>query len=200
MKPTTVYEDIEKKFWEQLIAGDHAGFTGIYNIYHSTLFNFIVKFVNSGPLAEDLTQEVFVKIWESRHRLKDVKSFKAYLFVTARNHTLNKLKEIFKSEIAIGEVIGNFAQLRSATEEEILHKEYLLFLKNVLENLPDRTKSIFKLCREQGKSYEEVAAALNISRNAVKNHMVHAMKILGTSVKKEFGISLSLLLLLYFKH
>lgn len=200
MEQATVLGNTETVFLEQLIAGDAAGFNGIYNLYHQTIFNFVIKFVNSEPLAEDLTQEIFVKIWESRHRLREVKSFKAYLFVTARNHALNKLKAIFKSEIAIGEVIDNFIPLRSVTEEEILNKEYSFFLKSTLETLPDRTRSIFKLCREQGKSYEEVAADLQISRNAVKNHMVNAMKVLGASVKKELGISFNLLLFLLFRH
>ena len=188
----------EETLLQQLIAGDANGFAGLYALYNRNIFHFVLKFVNSAPLAEDLTQEVFMKIWEGRSRLHDVQSFKAYLFITARNHTLNRLKEIFKSDVAMGEVIQGFVQLRNATEDEILNKEYLQFLKRVLNTLPDRTKEIFKQCRELGRTYEEVAAELNISRNAVKNHMVHAMKVLRSSVKRELGISLSVLLFIIF--
>lgn len=193
-------EDTEEMLLQQLIAGDTNGFAGIYALHNRYIFHFILKFVNSSPLAEDLTQEVFMKIWEDRSRLANIQSFKAYLFITARNHTLNRLKEIFKLDVAMGEVINGFVQLRNATEDEILHKEYLQFLKRILNTLPDRTKEIFKQCREHGRTYEEVAAELNISRNAVKNHMVHAMKVLRSSVKRELGISLTIVLFIVFRN
>lgn len=181
---------------QQLIAGDEYGFAGLYKLYSDSIRQFIRKYVNSLPLSEDLTQEVFIKIWENRSALSDVKSFKGYLFVTAKNHTLNSMKVIFRSEVAIGEVIGNFVHLRNDTEEQLLNKEYLMFLKNTLDSLPERTREIFKLCRDQEKTYEEVAKSLNISRNAVKNHMVQSMKVLRSAVKNEYGISLSLFLII----
>ena len=65
-----------------------------------------------------------------------------------------------------------------------------------MDSLPERTRQIFKLCREQEKTYDEVAKSLNISRNAVKNHMVQSMKLLSSSIKKEFGISLTLFMII----
>lgn len=189
-------DNSEKELLQQLIAGDENGFVGLYEIYNRSIFNFILKYVSSTPLAEDLTQEVFIKIWESRLNLIGVRSFKAYLFITARNHTLNSLKVVFRSQAAIGEVIAGFVDLRNDTEEDMLHKDYLVFLKKTLNELPARTREIFKLCREEEKSYDEVAKSLNISRNAVKNHMVHSMKVLSSSVKKEFGISLTIIIAL----
>jgi len=186
----------EQRLVQQLILGDPAGFSAIYGLYHRSIFQFVIKFVNSTPLAEDLTQEIFIKIWESRALLKEVRSFKAYLFTAARNHTLNRLKEIVKSQAALGEVIKGYVGSRSITEEELLDKEYVLFLKKTLAAMPQRTREIFRHCREHGRSYEEVAQELNISKNAVKNHMVRAMKILSTSAGNELGVSLSLLLFL----
>lgn len=197
MKRNSAYN--EELLLQKIIAGDQNSFADIYTLYGRRIFSFIIKFVNSTPLAEDLTQEVFIKVWENRLHLQQVHSFKSYLFVTARNHTFNRLKAIFKSEKAIGEVINSFISLRNVTEEEVLHKEYIQFLKITLNTLPERTREIFKQCREQGRTYDEVAADLNISRNAVKNHMVSAMKILGASVKQELGISLSILFFILFK-
>lgn len=191
-------DNSEKELLQQLIAGDETGFVGLYEIYNRSIYTFILKYVSSIPLAEDLTQEVFIKIWENRINLIGVQSFKAYLFITARNHTLNSLKVVFRSEAAIGEVIAGFVNLRNSTEEDLLHKDYLIFLKNTLDDLPARSREIFKLCREEEKTYDEVAKSLNISRNAVKNHMVHSMKVLSSSIKKEFGISLSLIIAILF--
>lgn len=189
----------ERLLLQQVIAGDTKSFSCLYNLYNRSIYTFILKYVHSVPLAEDLTQEVFLKIWENRFKLNHIQSFKAYLFVTARNHTLNSLKVIFKSEVAMGEVMTSFINARSETEETISDKEYLEFLQRALNKLPKRTREIFMLCREQGRTYEEVAKALNISRNAVKNHMVQSMKVLSISVEKELGISLIILLIVLFK-
>lgn len=104
-----------------------------------------------------------------------------------------------RSDVAMGEVINSFVEQRNNTEEELLAKEYLEYLEKALAALPLRTREIFKLCRQEGKSYEEVAIALGISRNAVKNHMVSSMKVLSASVKKDLGISLGILLTVLLK-
>jgi RNA polymerase sigma-70 factor (family 1) len=179
---------------EQLIAGNYGAFTNIYNRYSVAVQRFVIKILKSAELAEDITQEVFILIWTNRSKLTQVKSFKAYLFVTARNRALDSLKAAFRSEVAMSEIIHNFVAQRNITDEDLLDKEYRIFLDDVLATLPERTRHIFSLCREQGKSYEEVADVLGISRNAVKNHMVLSMKIISSSVKKDLGISLALLL------
>ena len=183
-----------------LVKGDESAFLTVYKEYSSGIFSFILKYVNSTPLAEDLVQEVFLKIWESRKNLKHVRSLKAYLFITARNHTLNSLKKASRSEAALGEIVNSYIALRNNTEDCLLEKEYKVFLDKVLAALPERSRRIFRLCREQGKSYEEVAAIMGISRNAVKNHMVFSMKVLRSSTERELGVSLSLLLCLLYKY
>lgn len=192
-RTSNVREIDEKDLLGKLIEGEEGAFARFYDLYNREIFQFIVRYVSSEPMAEDLTQEVFMKIWESRGRLREVQSFKAYLFIVARNHTLNSLKAIFRSEVAMAGVIKGFIELRNSTEEDLLTREYLDFIGKVLNGLPERTREIFRLCREQGKSYEEVATALNISRNAVKNHMVYSMKVLRAAAKKDLGVSLALL-------
>lgn len=182
-----------------LIAGEECAFAELHQKYSISIFNYIRKFVNSADLAEDLTQEVFIKMWQVRARLHDVQSLKAYLFIIARNHTLNSLKKAFRSDVAMAEVINSFVEERRDTEEDLLSKEYLAYLQKALDTLAPRTREIFMLCREHGKSYDEVAEALGISRNAVKNHMVSSMKILKSAVEKDLGVSLSVLLAVLLK-
>lgn len=183
----------EDELLSLLVKGDETAFRRLYNQYNRPLYSFVVKYVHSSPLAEDLVQEVFIKIWENHKQLEHVRSFKAYLFTTARNHTLNSLKKAFRSETAASEIINTFCSLRNGTEDHLLDKEYLSFLNKILNSLPPRSREIFCLCREQKKTYEEVAQTMGISRNAVKNHMVFSMKVLRTSAEKELGISLSIL-------
>lgn len=195
IKHTISDQELQAKIME----GEESAFSELYDRYSPALALYIKRFVNSSDLSEDLTQEVFIKMWQQRSKLEEVRSIKAYLFIMARNHTLNSLKKALRSDVAMGEVINSFVEQRNNTEEELLAKEYLEYLEKALAALPLRTREIFKLCRQEGKSYDEVALALGISRNAVKNHMVGSMKVLSASVKKDLGISLGILLTVFLK-
>nr|WP_068888413.1 RNA polymerase sigma-70 factor [Pedobacter panaciterrae] len=183
----------------KLVFGDEYAFAELYQRYNAGILGFVKKFVHSADLSEDLTQEIFIKIWQCKSKLEHVQSLKAYLYIVARNHTLNSLKKAFRSEVAMSEIVNSFVEERNSTEDELLNKEYYDCLQKALAVLSPRSREVFKLCREQGKSYEEVATALGISRNAVKNHMVASMKILRTSVEKDLGVSLGLLLVILLK-
>jgi len=180
----------ENELLMRLTRSDEEAFAGLYHFYYSQVYSFIIKYIPAATLADDLAQEVFIKIWEKRASLAAVRSFRAYLFITARNHTLNALKKAFRSRTASDYILSAYAEQRSSAEEQLVDKEYRLFLERTLAGLPERSRQIFGLCREQGKTYEEVASALGISRNAVKNHMVYSLKVLGAAVKDELGISL----------
>jgi RNA polymerase sigma-70 factor (ECF subfamily) len=190
-------QQIDKVILIKFSTNEDLAFTMLFDAYGKRIFHFILKYVNSAELAEDLSQEVFLKIWENRKNLGHVQSIKSYLFTVARNHTLNSLKKAFQSEVAISEVVNSFAKDRNFTEEEIEDKEYRQFLKHILDSLPERSRMIFKLCREEKKSYEEVAQAMSISKNAVKNHMVFSMKILKSSLSKELGYYFGFLVILF---
>ena len=182
-----------------LTDGSEDAFTMFFERYNRIIYQFIYKYVHSAPLAEDLTQEVFIKIWNNKEQLSEVQSLKGYLLIIARNHTLNSLKAALRSKVAIGEVVRNFVAQRVLTDEHLLNTDYTDFLKRELNKLPERTREIFRQCREEGRTYEEVAEALGISKSAIKNHMVYSMKVLHAAVKKELGISLTIFLAIIYR-
>jgi RNA polymerase sigma-70 factor (family 1) len=189
----------EKTLLKQMAEGDEISFGHIYKAYHNFLYRFILKFVKSPDLAEDLTQEIFIRIWELRKEMKKVDSFQAYLFITARNHTLNFLKKVSKENIAKAEIMRHYKPVQRMADDELLSAEYRQFIQNVLDSLPAQTREVFRLSREQYKSYDEVAALLGISRHAVKKHMVRSHKKFKDLLGDETDISLSLALLLFSK-
>lgn len=186
----------EGELLTRLAAGHEEAFAALYSRYHAPLARFIQQLVKSPALAEDLAQETFIRIWEARAQLEKVQSLKAYLFTAARNHALNCLKKAASEQAIRGEIVHHFRQLRSDTEEQLLTRAYLQHLQQVLQGLPPQTREVFRLCREQEHSYEEVARLLGISRNAVKKHMVRSMKVLKAATERDLGISFTLLLAL----
>ncbi len=187
---TPLYD--EQVLLSELSAGEEEAFDKIYDHYVHSIYSFVVNFVKSPELAEDLTQEIFIRIWENRSQLGKVKSFRAYLFVTARNHALNFLRKASNNNVVLTEIINGYVSPKGANE--MISKEYVQWLHNVLESMSPQMRAAFKLCREQNKSYDEVADLLQITKNTVKKHMVRSMRIIKGRLDLDLGISICLFL------
>ncbi|MBN8837177.1 MAG: RNA polymerase sigma-70 factor [Sphingobacteriia bacterium] len=178
---------------QKIAKGDSKSFAVLFEHYYPSLLSFIAQYVKSSFLADDIAQDVFIKIWDGREKLTEVEHFGAWLFTIARNQTFNTLKAAGRSEAILSKLLEQYIPVQaSSTEDRVLTRDYQAFLEKQLLQMPERTRDIFKRCREMNQSYEEVAQELGISRNAVKNHMVFAHKELKTAVFKEYGISLGL--------
>jgi RNA polymerase sigma-70 factor (ECF subfamily) len=184
----------EKTFLSQLVEGDENAFKVLYERYRETIFRLVLKYLASEDLARDITQEILIKIWEKRESLKGVHNFQSYLLHTARNHAIDVLRAASRSDIAKGEIARQFYKDNTCFDDETLHRDYKSFIKRTVDSLPPRAKEVFLLCREEGKSYDEIAAALGISRNAVRNSMHLALHKFREAAREEFGMSWTLLL------
>jgi RNA polymerase sigma-70 factor (ECF subfamily) len=179
----------------QLSDNDEVAFTTLYNQYFNAVNLFVLRFVKSPQLSEDITQEVFIKIWEGRDKLAEIKSFKAWLFTVARNHTLNILKKISNESAGMGEVLKNYKQQHNPVEDTIVESEYMQQLNEILNSLPPKTREVFRLCREEQKSYDEVIQILGISRSAVKKHMVRSHKAFKENINGKLEISIGIVVI-----
>jgi len=178
-----------------MAAGHEAAFECIYQYYQPKIYSYILSLVKSPQLAEDLQQEVFLKIWEARDKLHEIKTFGPWLFSVAHNHTINVLRSVTRSQIVLSEILRHSPEL--SADNEILDRDYDRFIQKVLSSLPPRTREIYRKCKEQGLTYEEVARELGISGNAVKRHMINSIKVLREATTKDLGLSRNLLTLLF---
>jgi RNA polymerase sigma-70 factor (family 1) len=179
---------------DAVAAGDGVAFSRIYDFYKPGVRTYVLRLVKIPELADDLVQEIFIRLWETRKTLPEVKCFSAFLFTIARNHSLNSLKAISRSNQALPELIRHFQTRR--VDDETLDKEYLQFIQKALTSISPRSREVFRLCREQTMTYEQTAAELGISRNAVKKHMVAVMRKLREAADKELGLSMDGFILL----
>ena len=156
--------------------GDTDAFIQLYNRYHRGLYTYVTRIVKLPDVAEDILQEVFLKIWEIRHRINPALSFQAYLYCISRNLAFKMLKKISADYNLRLRVMS---ELQSAVEDAGLKAswdQYIIILKTAIDALPPQRKRIFILCREEGRTYKEVSGLLNISPHTVKEHMVLATK------------------------
>ena len=174
--------------------GDQAAFGQLYEKYHGVTYNFLYRFLKSPDLSEDLTQEVFIKFWDKREEIGMLLSVKSYLLTMAKNHAFNFLKRAGVDRNAMAEIIKHYPAEGNSLENALHFNDYKRYLDEILATLSPQSREVFRLCRQEGRTYDETAALLGISRNTVKKHMVRSMKILSEAVQRDLGISLTLLL------
>jgi RNA polymerase sigma-70 factor (ECF subfamily) len=184
----------EKRLLLELAAGDENAYKELYLQYGETVYRLAIKYLKSAELAQDVTQDIFVKLWERRDKLTEVNYLQAYILQSARNESISVLRAAGRSDIAKGEIARSFGENPGFFADETLQRDYRSFIQRTLDSLPPRSREVFRLCREQGMTYDEVAAALGISRNSVRKHMVISLQKFRDAAEDELGTSLVYLL------
>ena len=168
--------------------GDEQAFIQIYNQYRSKIYTYAHSLVKSTDTAEEIVQQVFIKIWQKKEQINPDLSFNAYLKKITLNHVLNYLKKASR-EKTLQEQIFNYAEEDTANADDyLLEKELRKIYMAAIEQLPAQKKLIYQMSRTQELSHEEIALKLNISKNTVKNHMVEATKGIRAYVSKNGGL------------
>ncbi len=160
----------------RLQKADQEAFIALYDRYHVLIYQWTIKLVKVPQLAEDLVQDVFLKIWSIREQVNPKQSFPAFLYRISRNMAFNMLKKIASEEKLQAEVMKELSNNSETAENKLLWQQYEALLNTAVEQLPKQRQKVFRLCRTEGKTYDEVALELGISRNTVKEHMVFAVK------------------------
>lgn len=166
--------------------GNRLIFTLCYDKYHRGIYLFVLKYVRSEALAEDIVQEVFVRLWVHRRRLREEGNLAALLYAMARNLTINALRKhrIIETGNARYYDLCDGMQASSAADgeaDETVHR-----LRLAVEELPARQRAIFNLKIYESRTNQEVADLLNVSVNTVKVHYSRSMKHLCERLKKNY--------------
>jgi len=173
-----------KGLQERIARGDETAFTQIYLHFGKRLILFGTSIVRSREIAEELVEDVFVKLWGNRHHITGIDNLTVYLYVAVKNKALNKLSQKASELIA-----APFDYLDTSIDEFaddpydlLITAEMMGRMQTVIEALPPRCKMIFKLIREDGLKYKEVAEILNISVNTIDVQMAIAVKKICTAL------------------
>ena len=176
MMSSTIYLD-ESAALSALKEGHADAFRYVYKKYHARLYHYALKMVKAPSLAEDIVQDVFLKVWEVRGRINPALSFQAYLYKISRNQTFRVIKKIANDSRLRDQVTKEVTRIQQEEPDSILQwQHYAEWLKEVVDKLPPQRKRVFRLCREQGKTYQQAADELGISKLTVKEHMMLAVR------------------------
>ncbi|MBW8685261.1 RNA polymerase sigma factor [Chitinophaga rhizophila] len=176
--------------------GDESAFTIVYRHYHASLYVYLLRFCRIPSLAEDLVHDVFLKVWEIRDRINPELSFSGYLYRIARNHVIKTIEKLATDKKLRDQLLSQLDDISHAQpEHQVRAKEYDRLFHEALVRMPAQRLNVFRLCRQEGKSYDEAAFLLGISRNAVKKHMVLSMRFIYDYVHRHGDILFAVYLL-----
>jgi len=168
--------DHELEFVKRLQSGDQLAFEALYHTYSKEIYRKIIKMVKDVTLAEELTQDVFVKIWNKREVITTEKPFRYYLLTLATNLVNDFYRKAARERRLQDEIIAASTELYNPTEDQIYYKESKEIMDAAIDSLPAQQKLVFQLCKIEGKTYEEVSNMLGISTSTISNHIVKGTK------------------------
>lgn len=188
----------EKELLEHVADGDQQAFAVIFNKYWPTVYSAALVIAKSPVLAEDISQEVFTRLWEAKEKARHIENVKAFLFITARNLIINRLSRQ-KVEDAYRTYQLHHSAGGSVGEEERLDYQQLeQRLRSAIRRLPPKQQRAFLLSREQGLTYDQIAQQMQISKDTVKEHIIKALASLRKSLREHDVLVLLILLEFYF--
>lgn len=172
---------MNKEMLNRIREGDEGAFNKLYTLFKEPAIRFCNSIIKDIDESENLIQEVFIKIWDKRLGINPELNFNSYLFTIIRNRVFDYLKEVKKNEFVKERYWQNIVDYQKSEPE--LKEERITEIKKALGELTEKRRKIIQLNYEEGKSYEEIATLMNISKNTVKNQLVKAKQIIRAQMK-----------------
>ncbi|RFZ90913.1 sigma-70 family RNA polymerase sigma factor [Mucilaginibacter conchicola] len=177
----------EKELLSEVSRGNEHAFSALFSAYNRPLGIHIFRITESAELAEEVVQDVFMKIWLNREALASVENFKAYLFVISKNHALNCLRKLAKERINQISLEDNVVEL--IPEEAAPANDYYQLLDMAIDHLPPQQQKVYLLSRHNRLKYDEIAAQMGLSRETVKKYLQGATHSITLFVQRYGNIS-----------
>jgi RNA polymerase sigma-70 factor (family 1) len=186
----------ESTLFKQVAHGDEKAFTEIFYHYSKRIFPFVLKKTKSETIAEEIVQEIFIKLWTNREKLSHIENYESYIFTIAANKVYKHFKKIAGEEKLLKALWNRINELHYPTEEIIKLKESEGLINKVIEQLPPQRKKIYQLSRKQGLSHAEIAEQLKISPSTVNNQLTVALRYIKQHLQEMPETVLALMVIL----
>jgi len=170
--------DEDKKYVETLKSGDYDSFDVLFRKYAERIYAFTLGLTKQSMIAEEITQIVFIRIWEKREKINEYYSFKSFLFSIAYHEIISWLRKEKSEKRKIASYVNDKDYLSLETEISIEFNNLENLVNGSINSFPEKRRQIYKLSREQGYSNKEIAEKLEISVKTVENQMTSALKTL----------------------
>ena len=165
------------------LEGDEKAFQQLFELYVDGLSRFSNSILKNKELAEEAVSDVFFNVWVHRSKLSQIENFKAYLFASVRNTSLNYLEKERRSKVIQLEDLSVTILIDEiCPESEMISKELKEAIGRAIDHLPERCKLIFSLAKIEQLKYKEIAQILDISVKTIDNQLTIAIKKIGEEI------------------
>lgn len=161
---------------------DKALFEQLFRAHYAHLCNFARQYVHDEDRAKEITQKVFINLWENREKIDPAKPLQSYLFTSVRNRSLNYIRDRkkYRSRVLDLDIVDREA---TCAEDFFGAEELQARISAVLDELPEKCRLVFSMSRYQHKKYREISEELGISVKTVEAHMARALRTLKDRLK-----------------
>lgn len=170
---------------------DEPAYKEVFFTYYTSLLRFAQTFVDDRQHAEEIVSDVMMKIWEKRKDLPSITNLRVYLYISTKNTSLNFLARQKKAEIISIEHLNiDFPSNTLNPEQLMISAEMMRRINNAINSLPPRCKLVFKLVKEDGLPYREVADILDISIKTIDNQLAIALRKISEAINLQLKMKL----------
>ena len=174
---------IELQRWIALY-DDETAYRQLYNLFYKPLLHFTDSFVSSREISEEIVSDVFIKIWQNRKHVDEIRNIRVYLYVSAKNNMLRYLQSQQKLfPIGLDELEVELQTNMQDPEELMITSEMMMKMERAVDSLPPRCKMVYKLVREDRLKYKEIAQILDISIKTIDNQLAIAIRKIAESIQ-----------------
>ena len=169
---------------EQVSQDNEEAFRKVFDHYKAPFYVTAFKMTRSRSIAEEIVQEVFVRLWMKRKLAAAAKNPEGYIFTILHNCIYAHFRKLAQERQVRSKAKLTEEESESPIESLLLEKEHRGIIEKTISGLPAQQKVIYKLAKQEGMSREEIARQLNLSPNTVRNHLAAAVVHLRNSLKK----------------
>lgn len=197
LRNTVPEENIEHALLLQIAEGSQTAFTSLFEQYWSGVYVHILSFLKNTAHAEEVTQDIFLRLWEVRQKLPELESFRNFLFIITRNRILSELRK--KPALPVEEDGLMLEEQHLVPDRQLGYKEFYHQVMEAIELLPAQKKRVFKMYRVENMSRADIMRETGLTYGTVNQYLVEALSFLKTHLKnKTTGDFLLLLTLAWF--
>ena len=174
-----------EKIKQKISTSDESAFKKLFEYYYPRLLNYAFVIIKNHESAEDIVLEVLHTVWERRSKIKEVDNFTNYLYICTRNKTLDYHKKNSRLvSVSFDEPHYKEYITHRNPENQLLNQELSEIIDKAILSLPEKTRLVYRLVKEEGLKYQEAADILGVSAKTVNNQLLYAMKIVRQHVTR----------------
>lgn len=171
----------------RLSSGDKEAFDRLYDSYAGKIYNFIYSLSGDSVVAQDITQEVFIKLWQKRQEIDPAQNFEAWLFVCSKNMFLNETRLMGNRNRYKEDTIALKSEADNGTIDTIYYRFTEHEMAKIVGRMPPQRRKIFMLAKVYGYSVAEIAERMKLSTRTVESQLYKAKKFMASQIKNNIS-------------